>query len=146
MWRMKFKNLICDSNHSSLTLLWDIHTPEFLASLPPTACPSLMLAPACGSVSELSSASPRLSLQTFFFPGLLTWWSHTVSAVNISRLLIPNFYLTYTYKMYTTDWAVPQINMSRMDMISHPPSLALKVFLILVLSISLRHFFSFSNS
>lgn len=120
MWRMKFESLICDSHHSSLTLLWDTHTPEFLASYclqhVTPLCWLLLMA------LSLSSAVPypALSLQTFFFPGLLTWWSHTVSAVNISRLLIPNFYLTYTYKMYTADWAVPQINMCRTDMIAHP--------------------------
>lgn len=143
---MKFKNLICDSNHSSLTLCETYTLLNFwllyhLLHVPPL-CWLLLVGLSLSSAVQ----SPGLSLQTFFFPELLTWWSHTVSVVNISRLLIPNFYLMYTYKMYTTDWAVPQINMSRTDMISHPPSLALKVFLILVLSISLRHFFSFSNS
>ena len=99
MWRMKFESLICDSHHSSLTLLWDTHTLEFLASYclqhVTPLCWLLLMA------LSLSSAVPypALSLQTFFFPGLLTWWSHTVSAVNISRLLIPNFYLTYTLSL-----------------------------------------------
>lgn len=108
MRRMKCKSRPCKSNHASPTLTWHAHS--WISGFFTGYCISL---PCWFLLMSLTSAlgHPGLSVQTpFFLSGLLTHViSHGPRDLNISRMLIPNFYPMYMYDIHTTAWWYPKL-------------------------------------
>ena len=110
------------STQSCLALLWDVHTPGFLASSLATASHWLILVPA--HVSDLNGGTPRAQSADLFPP----WIAHLLDDLTQSHSFkhlqaVNSQFLSYVYLYHIHNWlsSTPKLICSELIWFPIPP-------------------------